>query len=238
MKARVQFINRDEGCFHVGGNPGLEYSALYKRWELSTEAALQLYEELYLHECYIDIVMDDTVGGVIAKCEQAMGVPLSAPKTRGHSLALGIQDDLLRFFDDDINVATIMKYYPDGQISDAYIVITNVAGELKIGSGKLRYFIRSHEAGKHHEPHVHVTDSSRENSAAILLLNGEVLANSGLSSKQIKLAKKEIAENRDELIRHWNMNTDGIRIELDEQRNPVQIVDAGRMDGSIPPYLY
>lgn len=234
MRARVQFISRDADNYHIGGFPGLEISALYKLWKLSLEEAFRIHAELYLHERYIDFCENDTVGVVLAKAEQAIGIPQSKPCERGHSLALRIGGDLLRFQNDEVLISTLMKHYPDETVTDVYIVIINVAGEIEIGSGDLRYFIRSHERGKHHYPHVHVTNSSREKSATILILNCEVRENSGLSKKQLKLAKKEIEENGDVLLRYWNMHTDGIEFKTNGRFGPVRIVDEGPLPSDFP----
>lgn len=234
MRIRVQFISRDADNYHIGGLPGLEMSALHKLWGFSLEEAFRIHVELYLHKRYIDLCEDNTVGVILAKAEQAIGIPQSRPCERGHSLALRIGGDLLRFQKDEVLISTLMKYYPDETITDAYIVIINVAGEIEIGSGDLRYFIRSHERGRHHYPHVHVTNSSREKNATILILNCEVRENSGLSKKQLKLAKKEVEANRGVLLRYWNMHTDGIRFETNGRFGPVRIADEGPLPSDFP----
>ena len=76
----------------------------------------------------------------------------------------------------------------------------------------LRYFVNSHEFGKHHEPHVHVRDNGYEHEASIRISDGEIMAGE-LPSKLAKKARKMVLSNQEFFYNCWNTLTDGLRVD-------------------------
>lgn len=91
-------------------------------------------------------------------------------------------------------------------------ILRNLSYYVRIGNTNgIKFEIRTNESG-HSEPHLHVSTSSAVLSIAIK--NGELLACSGkISPAQIKQAKKWIEDNHDLIVDHWNLFSNGIKIE-------------------------
>lgn len=77
----------------------------------------------------------------------------------------------------------------------------------------LKYWVNSHEAGKHHIPHVHVCDSSYTHEASLSIEDGSVLGGS-LPNKKLRLAQLKIQQEKDYFYFCWNTLTDGLSVDI------------------------
>ena len=118
----------------------------------------------------------------------------------------------------DSNFNNALKKHLDPE-SSGYIKIglyvCEDAGSFD-SDGKLTYYFHSHEQGKHNEPHVHVyyDDNSNE---PLSIITGEVLSvHPRMPKKYQKQAKQYILEHQKELIKYWNVKTDGLNVDLNQ----------------------
>lgn len=118
-----------------------------------------------------------------------------------------------RFFsdDDDANFNMLVKKYLDpnneGEINVQALVCLD-AGDICREDG-LRYYMYSHEAGKHHKPHVHVSDTSHQYEASLALSDGSIL-DGYLPRKLLKKAQEKIDSDRNRFEEWWCTKTDGL----------------------------
>ena len=94
----------------------------------------------------------------------------------------------------------------------ASILVSYNAGTV-FTKAPLRFFVHSKEAGKHHEPHIHVCDSGRENEASFRISDGVKLAGA-LSPKLERLASKTILKDQGFFYQCWNLQTDGLTVDI------------------------
>lgn len=133
-----------------------------------------------------------------------------------HGVRVAFLKDSLRYGYDnlDANFQTVLTKYLDpdhtGEISVAAYVSLD-AGTIDEEDG-IRYYMNSRESGRHHEPHVHICDTSRQYEAVILIKNGKVIGK--FPSKLLKIAKKRIMDNQQFFLEKWNMLTDGLKIDI------------------------
>ena len=92
------------------------------------------------------------------------------------------------------------------------ILVSHNAGDVG-GIFPLRFFVRSREAGKHHEPHIHVEHVDHEHSATVRISDGEVIEGN-LKPRHAKLAKEKILSDQDYYYSCWNKLTDGIAVDI------------------------
>lgn len=109
----------------------------------------------------------------------------------------------------------ILKKYLDpnniGTITFSVLVSCDAGGVAR--EGPLRYFVHSHEAGSHHEPHIHVRDNAYEHEASIRISDGEIIAGE-LPSKYAKMAKTKILSDQEFFYNCWNTLTDGLQVDI------------------------
>ena len=98
-----------------------------------------------------------------------------------------------------------------GVITVGVLVSCN-AGDIG-GVHPLRFYVRSHEAGNHHEAHVHVYDVGHQYDASVRISDGEVIAGK-LPPKLAKLAKKSILADQEYFYNCWNTMTDGLKVDI------------------------
>ena len=133
-----------------------------------------------------------------------------------HGVRVAFLKDGLRYWVDnlDANFQTVLTKYLDpdhaGEISVAAYVSLD-AGTIDEEDG-IRYYMNSRESGRHHEPHVHICDTSHEHEAVILIKDGRVIGE--FPSKLKKKALKRIMENQSFYLEQWNTLTDGIKIDI------------------------
>lgn len=110
--------------------------------------------------------------------------------------------DLLSKYLDPNNIGTIIFS----------ILISCNAGAVAC-EGPLRYYVRSHEFGSHHEAHIHVSDNAHEYEASVRISDGEIIAGE-LPSKYAKMAKKKILSDQEYFYNCWNTMTDGLQVDI------------------------
>ena len=133
-----------------------------------------------------------------------------------HGIRIAFFKDGLRYWIEnlDADFKTILSKYLDphgiGEIFVAAYVSMD-AGAIDEEDG-VRYYMNSREAGRHHEPHVHICDTSRQYEAVILIKDGKVIGN--FPSKLLKKAKRKVMQNQAFFLEQWNVLTDGIKIDV------------------------
>lgn len=100
------------------------------------------------------------------------------------------------------------------------ILVSCDAGDVA-REGPLRYYVHSHEAGKHNEPHIHVCDTGHEYEASIRISDGEIIAGE-LPRKFAKLAKKKILSDQPYFYNCWNTMTDGLQADINHHYGYIQ----------------
>lgn len=91
------------------------------------------------------------------------------------------------------NAKNLISRYLDPSSSGIIHIVAFLfldAGVIARKNG-LKYWVNSHEAGKHHTPHVHVSDSSYSCEASLSIENGSVLGGP-LPNKKLRLAQRKI----------------------------------------------
>lgn len=122
-----------------------------------------------------------------------------------------------RYYIDDGNhdFLTLKSKYLDpqnaGTITIGVLVSCN-AGDVG-GVHPLRFYVRSREAGNHHEAHVHVRDVGHQYEASVRISDGEVIAGK-LPKKLAKLAKESILADQEYFYNCWNTMTDGLKVDI------------------------
>lgn len=117
--------------------------------------------------------------------------------------------------DDKAYFDTVLKKYWNPECSNKIRVgayVSSDAGTVH-QEGKLRFYMNSHESGRHNRPHVHVRTASYDYEASIDIQTGEVLAGN-LPKKELKNAKKVILSDSKYFIECWNEMTDGLSIDI------------------------
>lgn len=113
-----------------------------------------------------------------------------------------------------------VKYYLDymkvdiSQGLDIQLLLCMDAGTIFFDDG-IRYYMHSKEAGKHNKPHVHV-DVRHEASGSFSIIDGKLLSGEGIKNKDIRRIQKMIEKKREELLSYWEMNTDGLKVDLNQ----------------------
>ena len=111
-------------------------------------------------------------------------------------------------------IIKILKYIdPDNTGSIIVTIFVSYDAGCVASEGKLRYFVRSHESGKHNVPHIHVRDAGYEYEASIRISDGEIIAGT-LPTKLANKAKDKILEDQDYFYHCWNTMTDGLKIDI------------------------
>lgn len=133
-----------------------------------------------------------------------------------HGIRVAFMKDGLRYWIEnlDANFKTVLTKHLDthniGEIFvEAYVSLD--AGAIEEEDG-IRYYMNSRESGRHHEPHVHICDTSRQHDAVILIKDGKVIGK--FPSKLLKIARRKVMENQAFFLEQWNVLTDGIKIDI------------------------
>ena len=129
-----------------------------------------------------------------------------------------VENERLFIGNPNANFSYLLAKYIDQdnsrQIKVCFLVC-NDAGVIEPRGGQLRYFMRSHEEGKHHVPHVHVEHVGHQFEATVQISNGEILAGK-LPGKYGVKVKKEILENQEYYYDCWNKLTDGLKADVNQ----------------------
>ena len=136
----------------------------------------------------------------------------------GHGVRVAFLKEGLRYWIEslDADFKTVLNKYLDTYGKNEIYVAAYVsldAGTIEEEDG-IRYYMNSREAGRHHEPHVHICDTSRQYEAVILIKDGKVIGD--FPSKLLKKAKQKVKENRAFFLEQWNALTDGIKIDVNK----------------------
>ena len=113
--------------------------------------------------------------------------------------------------DKSITLYSLLRNYLDLEESGKVLVqilVSADAGAICCDEG-IRYYMHSHEAGKHNEPHVHVEDTGHNYEASIALSDGRILAGE-FPRKLLKKAQKKIYEDNAYFYECWQAKTDGL----------------------------
>lgn len=94
------------------------------------------------------------------------------------------------------------------------ILVSHDAGAVAF-EYPLRFYVNSHEAGRHNEPHVHVRDNGYEYEASIRISDGKILAGT-LPKKLARIAKKKILSEQNYFYKCWNTQTDGLYYDINK----------------------
>ena len=125
--------------------------------------------------------------------------------------------------DKNANLANlIVKYLDPSQcgIVSVQILVSADAGAAACEEG-LRYFVHSHEAGKHNEPHIHVRDTEHEYEVSLAISDGRVLAGT-MPRKMLKKAQKKIAADKAYFYNCWSTMTDGLLPDINHHYGYIQ----------------
>lgn len=108
----------------------------------------------------------------------------------------------------------LMKYFDpkDTGAMTAYILVCCDAGDVGT-QWPLRFYVNSHEAGRHHEAHIHVRDVRHRYEASIRISDGEIIAGK-LPAKLARLAKEKILADQEYFYYCWNTMTDGLKVDI------------------------
>lgn len=114
--------------------------------------------------------------------------------------------------DENMKLASLIERFNLTEI-DTYLVILLGRGDFLRAEG-FRFFFKSHEGNKHNRPHVHVeTRDHKEGSIDLLTL--EQNKGSRLKEHELTKIRKILKGKQQELLEAWNMQTDGIYVDLD-----------------------
>lgn len=130
-----------------------------------------------------------------------------------------------RYYIDDYehNFSTLIAKYLDPQSTGIITIGVLVSCDAgAVGSvHPLRFYVRSHEFGNHHEAHVHVCDVGHQYEASVRISDGEVIAGK-LPPKLAKLAKKSILADQEYYYNCWNTMTDGLKVDINHHYGYIQ----------------
>jgi hypothetical protein len=123
----------------------------------------------------------------------------------------------LRYWIDNpaANFKTIIDKYLDtngsGEISVG-IYVSADAGRIDEKNG-IRYYMKSKEKGRHHEPHVHVFAISSCKDASVIIRTGEVIGD--FPKKLARIASERVLSEQKFFLEKWNLLTDGLSVDVD-----------------------
>lgn len=135
-----------------------------------------------------------------------------------HGVRVAFLKDGMRYWVDnwDANFKRVLTKHLDpydtGEISVAAYVSLD-AGTIEEEDG-IRYYMNSHESGRHHEPHIHICDTSRQYEAVILIKSGDVISKCKFPPKLLKKAQRKVMDNQLFFLEQWNTLTDGIKVDI------------------------
>lgn len=239
MKLRIQFLTDDEGGhFHIGGAAGIDIFRVARYWGLADGEALWLYNDLYQYPKYVETYYGDSLDNLFSAAEAAIGLVEQNRDqgTRPYELILRIDGDLFRFSDTGMKLDKLRKYFAEGQITDIFFKLKNLAGEVLPGNKGLKFEIHPDEHGPHNCPHVHVSTSDGSKTVILGIPDGNDLSK-GLSrfpKNMLAKARDIVIENHIELMDEWRKAVDGkIRIKT-AGLDPAIVDDLGPCKG-LPP---
>lgn len=208
----TRFLTKGPDGYEVSGEPGVALSYLPMH-EDGWIKAREWYERITATDTVLQISGENTLEQLERKTLESLGINTDLiPLPMKDMLRIGTKRELAWFSDYSITIGEALINFIQSDVWYSYILLRNTAGEVLKGIDKnLRYFIRSNEQG-HNLPHVHVS-YIKNSSASISILDGALLAGD-LPYRALKVARKRIQANRNDLLRYWNAHTNGIKFDL------------------------
>ena len=122
-----------------------------------------------------------------------------------------------------------LKYFKAEQIHTVFLCVRNVAGEIKLGTKGLRFFINPEHNEPHNEPHAHVRTADGQRESVHRISDGRRLerGGSGLPRQLCARAHAAVAANSAQLMDEWLRQSDGIVRMTDGAFGPAVVVDRG-----------
>lgn len=120
-------------------------------------------------------------------------------------------------YDMNANFQRVLERYLDPEMTGTVIVqvfASADAGTVCDDEG-LRYFMHTHENGKHNEPHVHVRDTGYQYEASLAISDGRILAGD-LPRKLLKKAQRKVLSEQPYFYQCWNTMTDGLQVDINK----------------------
>ena len=125
-----------------------------------------------------------------------------------------INKKYVRIYDLDIPVYMILNYIQNQEIDLSFILEPGGGFDALEQYNGIKYIMKTHEHGRHNNPHIHVCYSGEE--IIVNIINGQVIEGK-MNSKKKKEAIQRIIKNKEELLLLWNTRTDGTPYEVSEE---------------------
>ena len=125
-----------------------------------------------------------------------------------------INKKYVRIYDLDIPVYMILNYIQNQEIDLSFILEPGGGFDALEQYNGIKYIMKTHEQGRHNNPHIHVCYSGEE--IIVNIINGQVIEGK-MNSKKKKEAIQRIIKNKEELLLLWNTRTDGTPYEVSEE---------------------
>jgi hypothetical protein len=134
-----------------------------------------------------------------------------------------IGDDIVYIPEYSFKIAKLFDYYGDQTELTVLLVFSVLQGDVW-REGRIRYYMRSHEAGHHNLPHVHVM-VGHDYEASIGILDANILAGKLPKKFEHQIIKK-ITDNKCHLLECWNEMTDGIYVDINYLMGETQFLNS------------
>lgn len=156
-----------------------------------------------------------TLGNLISAVEVMIWGEVNSPyKTGEYAFLVGNE----RLFIEDNNMLfepIFQKYLTNIPAPIPFSILVSCdAGEVAT-EDPLRFYVKSREAGSHHEAHIHVRDTGHQYDASVRISDGKVIAGY-LPPKYARLAREKILSDQRYFYNCWNTKTDGLRVDIDK----------------------
>lgn len=125
-----------------------------------------------------------------------------------------INKKYVRIYDLDMRIYMILKYIQNQEIDLSFILEPGGGFDALEQCNGIKYIMKTHEQGRHNNPHIHVCYSGEE--IIVNIINGEVIEGK-MNTKKKKEAIQKIIQNKEELLLLWNTRTDGTPYEVSEE---------------------
>ena len=129
---------------------------------------------------------------------------------------LKYDDQRFLIYDQDASFEYIRKKYLDPMNTEMVTVcfmVSHNAGVIDPKDGPLRFEVHSHEAGKHHEAHIHVKELNKGNEASYRIRDGKRM-DGFLPRKYEKIAVSTISKDKEYYFWCWNTMSDGLKVDI------------------------
>ena len=120
----------------------------------------------------------------------------------------------IQIYDLDMRVYMILKYIQKQEIDMSFILEPGGGFDALEQYNGIKYIMKTHEQGRHNNPHIHVRYSGEE--IIVNIINGQVIEGK-MNAKKKKEAIQRIMQNKEELLLLWNTRTDGTPYEVNEE---------------------